>query len=370
MRAVHWIGTILLLLNAFLFTDNTIGTIVQVVVAVVILIHDLDEKINGVDITEKTINYLHDMKLSKPLVFDAKFSTEYKELVDAVNKFREKVASVVDLTELVNDTDKIGKDLDNISDQIDKSIKDIDELSNKVIKSLKIASDEGKLNIEYSQKLQKELINTGQMITKTQENITMLDQSIESYYERNLEVREQLNSLNDTTVQIKDILGIISDIADQTNLLALNAAIEAARAGEHGRGFAVVADEVRKLAEKTQKSLSEINVTVNTIVQSMGDVSAKMSSNAQSMNELIKISKSSYEQLNSATRNIELVQKMSDEDNNNSQIINDEVIKTKDIIDKLNNQLLENTKKIKNSHELSKNLVKKISKLKEQVLSI
>ncbi|WP_441301374.1 methyl-accepting chemotaxis protein [Campylobacter sputorum] len=142
-----------------------------------------------------------------------------------------------------------------------------------------------------------DLTKANEYINETSSSIVALTEKIQQSANTETELAQRMDQLCKDAEQVKIILTTINEIADQTNLLALNAAIEAARAGEHGRGFAVVADEVRKLAEKTQSSLIEINATINTIVQSITDSSEKMNDNAKSMDNLTNIANQAREQM-------------------------------------------------------------------------
>lgn len=134
-----------------------------------------------------------------------------------------------------------------------------------------------------------DIVEANDNLEKARDVIISLTSKVQENAQSEVELSHSMESLSKDAQEVKTVLDIISDIADQTNLLALNAAIEAARAGEHGRGFAVVADEVRKLAERTQKTLAEIDATISILVQSIDTVSTQISSNSEEIQELASV---------------------------------------------------------------------------------
>ena len=265
-----------------------------------------------------------------------------KLIFEIKNNSKKNVDSVI---ELENSIGKIKRLIDNLynimntTNEISESMGNMLNKNKNVTDNVKKDMQEIKLAVAQNRSIFKNIVDK-------------LEQNIELQNSSTLKIK----NLSSQIEEIRGIVNTIGDIADQTNLLALNAAIEAARAGEHGRGFAVVADEVRNLAEKTQKSLTEINANVSIVIQSMNEVLEEIEQIDKSTQQLEDESQNSSKALSRVEKKINHIE------NTVSNLINGIEDITKE-----SNEIISNIKKIDSVAKEEYSVIEVIDKNRKKV---
>ncbi len=271
----------------FMETTVLVMSILSLLVIVTILvgvkkhiispINDLNQKIK--ELTTKDGDLRHRIEIDS--------NDEIGDIAHNVNIFMDKLEEMMkNLKHSASIAQEVTQEVEKDAQLTSKSVKS----QNEDIKNIKKYIDNISDDLEVAEK---SVLTTSEDVKETQKVLDSLVVSLQDVVyainedsESKGEIVNKVTALADQTTQIKEIISIIKDIADQTNLLALNAAIEAARAGEHGRGFAVVADEVRKLAERTQTSVSEIDSVIKMIVEGVDDAKTEIEKASQKSQEI------------------------------------------------------------------------------------
>ncbi len=219
--------------------------------------------------------------------------TTYKskdEFGQTLNSFSESLKS---LNSTIKEAKQVANENSNISDELAATAHHVSANVERMAKSVQVIRKEGESVLLTIKEINNGAIKARDMIkeairelNETKGKMEEIANAVKHVADNELELSRSIEKLKERSSEISSIVKMISDIAEQTNILSLNAAIEAARAGDSGRGFAVVAEEVRKLAHKIKQSLNHIQEIISTINESVVEIATQMRKNSGAISEL------------------------------------------------------------------------------------
>jgi methyl-accepting chemotaxis protein len=238
---------------------------------------------------------------------------ELSEMADSVNGLLRALQELINTakhssTENASIAHELSTSSLGVGTNVEKSVVIVNETSSEAT----LINEEINNSIVDAQASKEDMLVANRKLLEARDEIVRLTGSVQITADRELALAQDVAKLHDETSEVKSVLDVIANIAEQTNLLALNAAIEAARAGEHGRGFAVVADEVRGLAGHTQSSLGKINETISLLIGSIETVRKEMDLSSADIQELSSIANTVDSSINETVVIVENATKVSD----------------------------------------------------------